>query len=72
MHTIFKAKWIQFPEDLGEATAEFLFSFPLPEAPVSATLQATALGVYSAKLDGKKIGGEVLAPGWTNYRKRLQ
>ncbi len=72
MDSIFHASWIQFPENLGEATAEFLLSFPLPEAPVSATLQATALGVYAARLDGKKIGGEVLAPGWTNYRKRLQ
>ncbi|MDR3314628.1 MAG: glycoside hydrolase family 78 protein [Oscillospiraceae bacterium] len=72
MHPILQSNWIKFPESLGEATAEFLLSFPLAEAPVSATLQATALGIYAAQLNGQKVGGEVLAPGWTNFRKRLQ
>ncbi|MDR1465008.1 MAG: glycoside hydrolase family 78 protein [Oscillospiraceae bacterium] len=55
-----------------EAPVEFLFSFTPKGAVRSASLQATALGVYTARLGGQKIGGEVLAPGWTNYRKRLQ
>ena len=69
---IFTASWLQYPEKTGEAPVEFLFDFT-PQKPVKrAKLQATALGVYSATLNGQKVGGEVLAPGWTNYRKRLQ
>ena len=69
---IFSASWLQHPAKTGEAPVEFLYSF-IPRKPVKkATLHATALGVYHAELNGEKIGGEVLAPGWTNYRKRLQ
>ena len=32
-----------------------------------ATLFITALGVFSARIDGKKIGDEILAPGYTYY-----
>ncbi len=69
---IYDAEWLQYPEKTGEAPVEFLFNFTPKGAVKSAFLQATALGVYCAALGGKKIGGEVLAPGWTNYRKRLQ
>jgi len=69
---ILSASWLQHPEKTGEAPVEFLFSFTPRRVVKKATLQATALGVYSAALNGAKIGGEVLAPGWTNYRKRLQ
>ena len=32
----------------------------------------TALGVYEAVLNGKRVSDYVLAPGWTTYEKRLQ
>ena len=35
-------------------------------------LHITALGVYEAHLNGKRIGNFVLAPGWTSYYSRLQ
>ncbi|MBO5078383.1 MAG: family 78 glycoside hydrolase catalytic domain [Oscillospiraceae bacterium] len=38
----------------------------------SARLYITACGLYEAKLDGQKIGNFVLAPGHTDYRKRVQ
>jgi len=38
----------------------------------SARLYITACGLYQAKLDGKKIGNFCLAPGHTDYRKRIQ
>ena len=69
---IFTASWLQHPEKTNEAPVEFLFTFTAQGPIKSATLQATALGVYCAELNGAKVGGEVLAPGWTNYRKRLQ
>ncbi len=36
-----------------------------------ARLYATALGVYEAHLNGQRIGDLLLAPGWTDYRKRV-
>ena len=38
----------------------------------SARLYITACGLYEAKLDEKKIGNFYLAPGHTDYRKRIQ
>ncbi|MCF2533577.1 alpha-L-rhamnosidase [Yinghuangia soli] len=38
----------------------------------SARLYASALGVYEAELNGKKVSDTVLAPGWTPYGKRLK
>ena len=39
---------------------------------VSARLYATAHGVYTASLNGARVGDEILAPGWTSYRHRLR
>lgn len=36
-----------------------------------ATLYASALGVYEPRLNGSRVGGDVLAPGWTDYDKRV-
>jgi len=38
----------------------------------SARLYITACGLYEARLDGEKIGDFCLAPGHTDYRKRVQ
>ena len=38
----------------------------------SARLYITACGLYEAKLDGVRIGDFCLAPGHTDYRKRVQ
>lgn len=37
-----------------------------------ARLYITSLGLYEAKINNKKVGTFVLAPGVTNYRKRVQ
>lgn len=37
-----------------------------------AFLYATALGLYEARLNGKKVGNQYLAPEWTDYHKRVQ
>ena len=36
-----------------------------------ATLTVSALGVFTVYLNGKKLGNELLAPGWENYSKRI-
>jgi len=38
----------------------------------SARLYISALGVYEAELNGKVIGDQVLAPGWTVYDQHLR
>ena len=37
-----------------------------------ARLYITACGLYEARLGGKKVGDFVMAPGYTDYRKRVQ
>ncbi|HZM74191.1 MAG TPA: glycoside hydrolase family 78 protein [Candidatus Limnocylindrales bacterium] len=46
--------------------------FELAETPVSARLYATALGVYETELNGRRVGDDILAPGWTSYHHRLR
>jgi alpha-L-rhamnosidase len=42
-------------------------------APIkSARLYATALGSYEMFLNGQHVGNQVLAPGWTDYRERVE
>jgi alpha-L-rhamnosidase len=37
----------------------------------SARLYVSALGLYEIRLNGRKVGDQVLAPGWTEYSKRV-
>lgn len=47
-------------------------TFTLPSgARASARFYATALGLYEVYINGKKAGTDILAPGWTDYRFRL-
>ena len=38
----------------------------------SARLYATAHGIYQATINGRPVGDQVLAPGWTSYANRLR
>lgn len=38
----------------------------------SARLYISALGIYSATLNGEKIGQDYFTPGWTDYNDRVQ
>ncbi|AIY41690.1 Alfa-L-rhamnosidase [Collimonas arenae] len=38
----------------------------------AARLYVTALGLYQAEINGHRVGIDFLAPGWTNYNKRVQ
>jgi alpha-L-rhamnosidase len=38
----------------------------------SARLYITALGAYDATVNGKPVTGDMLRPGWTDFRKRVQ
>ncbi len=47
-------------------------TFPVNSPVRSATLYITALGLYEARLNGKRVGDHVLAPEWTDYNKRVR
>ncbi|MGV2436904.1 MAG UNVERIFIED_CONTAM: family 78 glycoside hydrolase catalytic domain [Anaerolineae bacterium] len=47
-------------------------AFELSDAVASARLYVTALGLFECSLNGKRIGEDVFAPGWTDYNKRVQ
>lgn len=71
-----QAKWIagnyrvnpnrRYPVDC------FCKAFGVTENVQKARLYITACGVYEAKLNGQNCGGFVMAPGYTDYRKRVQ
>jgi len=70
------AAWIAFPtpKDAGELSqpvAMLRHQFDLPSKPVSATLYASALGLYEIQLNGQVVGDRVLTPGWSDYHHRV-
>ncbi len=57
--------WI--PDSVKALRHAFTISSPIK----SARLYATALGAYEIFLNGKRVGDQVLSPGWTDYRQRV-
>ena len=59
--------------DKGVGTrASFLRkAFKLDAAPAKATMRISALGLYRAFINGKRVGHDELTPGWTVYDQRL-
>jgi alpha-L-rhamnosidase len=63
------------PRELGglDAPAPVLHAaLDVPGEVVKARLYATAHGLYEARLNGHRVGDQVLAPGWTSYTQRLR
>ncbi|MBV1939014.1 glycoside hydrolase family 78 protein [Streptomyces sp. BV286] len=55
------------------AAHQLRHEFRLPRKKVArARLYATALGLYEAHLNGRRVGRDQFAPGWTDYRERVQ
>ena len=46
--------------------------FELKQPIQRAVLYVTALGLYDVHINGKRVGDHVLAPDWTDYRKRVR
>ncbi|HEY7394919.1 MAG TPA: glycoside hydrolase family 78 protein, partial [Gemmatimonadaceae bacterium] len=71
-----KAKWIEpdLPEDTTRSNPSPLLrtAFILNAPIASARLYVTAHGLYEIQINGKRVGDQVLAPGWTSYDSRLQ
>ncbi len=69
-----KASWIELDADTNRysPSPHFRKEFALTKPVKSARLYVTSHGYYEVQLNGKKVGDQVLTPGWTSYLKRLQ
>lgn len=47
-------------------------AFTIDKPIKAAKVYATSLGLYELTLNGERIGDHSFAPGWTDYRKRVQ
>jgi hypothetical protein len=65
------AQWIGVPSLAvpPSASIQLRREFELDRAIKRAVVAVCGLGLYELRLNGQKIGDQVLAPGWTNYRK---
>ena len=45
--------------------------FTVDQPVASARLYVTALGLYEARLNGRRVGDGFLTPGWTDYSRRI-
>ncbi|MCQ2436427.1 MAG: glycoside hydrolase family 78 protein [Clostridia bacterium] len=66
------AKWICAGQDIGSVSPDFTKEIKLAGKVKSATLCVSARGLYCAYIDGKRVGKQVLTPGWTSYDVRIQ
>ncbi len=64
------AQWITANNPSGPSPM-FRKDFSLAKTVRSAMVYVTAHGLYEARLNGEKIGLDVLTPGWTSYTNRL-
>jgi alpha-L-rhamnosidase len=69
------AQWIQdtyLSDTTGGPAPMFRKTFKLDRKIRAAHLYITAHGVFEAQVNGKRVGEDYFAPGWTSYNKRLQ
>lgn len=69
---ITNSSWITVSQETRDVCPVFRRVFPAEKPVLTAGLSMTALGVYTAELNGKPVSDFVLAPGWTSYSRRLQ
>lgn len=72
MDKIYGAKWITSKEEDYGKVWEFSKSFRIKKSVAEAVLYSSAIGVYTARINGKYAPVYPLAPGWTTYKKRIQ
>lgn len=68
-----EAKWIA-PKDQCEKSKVFTLQkkVKITKKIDSARAYITALGLYELRINGLKVGDQLLTPGWTSYHHRLQ
>lgn len=75
--TSWVGKWITdmsyfFPEKQSPVPMVFRKCFPIDRPLKRAWINSTALGVYELELNGKKVGDDYFAPGFTSYENQIQ
>ncbi len=74
------ARWISDGSENPSVDADFFKDDPMPlfrkefsvgRAVASARLYIAGLGYYEAYVNGRRVGDQVLDPGWTTYRKQV-
>ncbi|WP_156372371.1 glycoside hydrolase family 78 protein [Arthrobacter sp. Leaf337] len=66
-----RPSWDETSEDT-EPASRLSRTFEVTGTVASARLYASARGVYVAWINGRRVGRERLAPGWTSYHHRLR
>lgn len=66
------AEWISSPIDIGEVCPIFSKDIKVSKPMQKAELSISATGVYEARMNDKRVGDFILAPGLTSYKSRLQ
>jgi alpha-L-rhamnosidase len=67
------AKWIASPTTNATAPRPLLRAVvALPKQVKCARIYASAHGLYQLSINGQTVGNQYLAPGWTDYNKRIQ
>lgn len=68
-----KTKWeISGERGRDGMTSQLRREFDATRTVKDARLYITALGVYRARINGQSTSADFLAPGWTDYKKRIQ
>lgn len=65
------APWAEDP-DSDRQPALVRTGFHLAGPVAAARLYASAHGLYEAEINGRRVGDDILSPGWTVYGKRLR
>jgi alpha-L-rhamnosidase len=63
--------WAEASEDT-EPASRLSRTFEVDGPVTSARLYASAHGLYVASINGRRVGNDLLAPGWTSYHRRLR
>ena len=66
-----QARWIE-PAVSDDLAAMFRRTFRVTKHVAEATVYVTAHGIYEASVNGHRVSDDLLTPGWTAYKKRLQ
>ena len=69
-----QANWISLPDSDGDVyTPEYLRKeFTVSSEIEEARLYITSKGIFEARINGQKVGEDVMPPGWTPYKKRIE
>lgn len=63
---------LQTPELYQNPAPYLRKGFQLDKSVARARVYATAMGLYELEINGRRVGDDVLAPGWTDYDRRLE